>query len=140
MFNVISAIFGENVMTASMKSSLVAKHGRLKDERLLASRLKTIMQIMLDHMDRDALRKQGVDLDMGVTHQVHMIKELEVSADVFDAVITEPIAIQALKDLDICEEDHEDLFEILDADRCPVGPPSYRSRLGRWPGTDSTLG
>merc|ERR1712046_483995 len=44
------------------------------------------------------------------------IDALEVSVDVFDDFIQDPIAIKALKDMDIGEEDHKDLYDILDSD------------------------
>lgn len=109
LFNVICAIFVDNVLTASTSHQLAQKHTRLSDETLLASRLVSLMRVMMAEM--------GLDIaDKALTDMVDTLKSFEITSDVFDQVLSNPVVIDCLDDLDICQEDHGDLFDILDSD------------------------
>lgn len=108
LFNVISAMYVERVISASNADEQSQKSRRLADEHLLASRIAVLTKLILESMGQSSKR---------MSQKVDTIMSLEVTMEVFKTVISDPVAASALDDLDIPREDHLNLFDILDSDK-----------------------
>jgi Ca2+-binding EF-hand superfamily protein len=109
VFNVISAIFVENVLSTSQRNERAQRRKRLSDETVLAASVATIMHCVLRQIgyERPALR---------LSEDFEHVKDRKIDREIFAKVLQDPQGQQALIDLDIALEDHENLFELLDSD------------------------
>merc|ERR1712232_643259 len=77
---------------------------------------------MGEQSDKDAglcdkgMSTQATGIDGKMSEGLTIIRTKEITQDIFDVVIRDPVVINALTALDICPEDHGDLFDILDSD------------------------
>jgi len=109
LFNVISAIFVESTMAAAMSLEVAKKKGRLADKRLWNTRISTLIKRLMDVSPEHSIPGRMSD-------NVDEIFSVDVPGKVIDLVVKDPVAIQALNDLDIDPEDHKYLSDILDPD------------------------
>jgi len=110
LFNVISAIFVESTMSSAQQMSLEKKTARLRDERLLSTRVTRIIKCILKHGQVHGLSSGNL------SEAVDLLVDCEVDRAAVDNAIKEPDAIQALDDLDINPQDRARLSDIFDPD------------------------
>lgn len=110
LFNVISAIFVESTMASAQTMALAKKTARLRDERLLATRVTRIIRCILKY---GSVHEVAWDrLSEGVDELVHC----EVERATVDHAMGDPEAEQALDELDINPQDRARLSDIFDPD------------------------
>jgi len=109
LFNVISAIFVESTMVAAMKLENTKRRQRLANRKLWVTRICTLIRQLLktspDHEVPEVMSEAVDDL-----------LEIDLPAEIINEFVKDPIAIEALNDLEIDQEDHEYLSDILDPD------------------------
>lgn len=109
IFNVISAMFVESTMAAAASLSTERKRARMKNEKLLFSKITFLIKRFLDFSpDHEAPAK--------LSEEFENILHLEVSCSVIDEAVHDPAVAEALQALDIATEDHERLSDIFDPD------------------------
>ncbi|CAJ1426689.1 unnamed protein product, partial [Effrenium voratum] len=113
LFNVISAIFVESTMMAAKEGEIAAKAQRLADERLWATRIATLLRVIMRHSDEEWE-------DDKLSDHLDSILAIQLSRKDFDTVVQDEEAAKALDELDICREDHQYLSNILDPDNSEV--------------------
>eukprot|EP00928_Gymnodinium_smaydae_P048661 TRINITY_DN32559_c0_g1_i1.p1 TRINITY_DN32559_c0_g1~~TRINITY_DN32559_c0_g1_i1.p1 ORF type:complete len:670 (+),score=117.79 TRINITY_DN32559_c0_g1_i1:281-2290(+) len=109
VFNVISAIFVESTMQAAYRTQRAELQVRLKDRCLWTVNVVTLIRHMLHYFD--GFEKCG---DGNLSEVVDEIISLEIPAKTFNRAVEEPDVVSALKALDIHEDDHRYLADILD--------------------------
>jgi hypothetical protein len=107
LFNVIAAIFVESTMAAANKLTAQKFTQRLNDKELWAKNVGVLIQILWEKDNPPC-----ADL----SEHIEDVASLDLPCkDVQEAALT-PEACQALLNLDICQEDHAHLADILDPD------------------------
>jgi len=110
LFNVISAIFVESTMTVAKEHEKGQKQKRLQNDKLWATRITTLIRAMMRHTDPESLENHLL------SELIENVMELTLTPEMFDKVVQDPEAGQALDELDISKEDHRYLSDILDPD------------------------
>eukprot|EP00929_Paragymnodinium_shiwhaense_P077689 TRINITY_DN40043_c0_g1_i1.p1 TRINITY_DN40043_c0_g1~~TRINITY_DN40043_c0_g1_i1.p1 ORF type:complete len:639 (+),score=129.02 TRINITY_DN40043_c0_g1_i1:58-1974(+) len=120
IFNVISAIFVDKIMEASRVHEKYNRHKRLGDKDLFARNVSKLLRCLVDTSPaaRRMMEQMGCcspdDPDNQPT--IEDLATLDILPETMEQVVKMPVAQQALQELDISEEDHGRLFDILDAD------------------------
>eukprot|EP00929_Paragymnodinium_shiwhaense_P114161 TRINITY_DN824_c0_g1_i2.p1 TRINITY_DN824_c0_g1~~TRINITY_DN824_c0_g1_i2.p1 ORF type:complete len:668 (-),score=104.77 TRINITY_DN824_c0_g1_i2:142-2016(-) len=111
LFNVISAIFVDATMAAAADMRFKQKKARLQDEDLWCTRIFTFVRALAE--------RQGVCVEEGgsIVDILEELYELDVTVHNMKDMATDERVRQALDDLDIDPEDHENLSMILDPDQ-----------------------
>jgi len=108
LFNVISAMFVESTMEAAATIAQTKRRERMQDENLLFTRIATLVR-------RIMLIATGRDPEV-LSEHLDTIMDAQVPRETIDQVIHDPLAKQALIDLDINPLDHGRLSDIFDPD------------------------
>lgn len=108
LFNVISAMFVESTMEAAQSIALTKRRERMQDESLLVTRIAILVR-------RIMLLATGRDPEV-LSEHLDTIMNAQVPRETVDQVIHDPLAKQALIDLDINPLDHGRLSDIFDPD------------------------
>eukprot|EP00929_Paragymnodinium_shiwhaense_P047979 TRINITY_DN24324_c0_g3_i1.p1 TRINITY_DN24324_c0_g3~~TRINITY_DN24324_c0_g3_i1.p1 ORF type:complete len:668 (+),score=148.92 TRINITY_DN24324_c0_g3_i1:136-2139(+) len=111
LFNVISAIFVDATLAATASMRLKAKKERLQDGDLWATRIGTLVRKLAAHENMQ-IKVGGSLVDI-----LDNIYEMDVTLDTMAAIARDDEVKEALDDLDIDPEDHEQLAVILDPDQ-----------------------
>jgi len=111
LFNVIVAIYVENIVASVKKNDSIQQRRRLNDmqrlDSLMIQLVKAFVQFSEDEGDVAADRSQGIK----------QAARVKVTRTVFDECIGMPEVHDILNKLDIAEDDRLDLFDVLDADQ-----------------------
>jgi len=126
VFNVVSAIFVEATVAATVQGEKDEKAARMRNEKLFATRIKRILQQLLEVSTSskslstqrtsqlaEALRSNEQHNAEGEKYLLE-IAGLEVKCEDFDLAVTCPAVVDAFADLDIEGDDLPYLSDILD--------------------------
>lgn len=108
VFNVVSAIFVESTMEAASALHDHKRTERLNDEDLWSTNIATLINV---------LWKEAGNASCNLSMRVEEVAELEIPRACFKDCMEVPDAREALLNLDIGEEDHAHLDDILDPDQ-----------------------
>jgi len=110
LFNVIIAIYVENIVAAASKNDAIQRHRQLGDEQrltmLMAQLVHTFVKVAKG--EENAPHFQGVNAAKAAL--------IDVTKSMFAQVTETPEVHSLLDKLDIAHEDRLDLFDVLDAD------------------------
>jgi len=110
LFNVIVAMFVENVVEAAKSRDKLARKWRLRDEAFFAQRVTELLHIIFEYTDGGPpVATQGVDIHA-------LAQDMEVTPEIFDKLRQHPRVRGIFDELDIADDDQYNLFETLDAD------------------------
>eukprot|EP00928_Gymnodinium_smaydae_P100568 TRINITY_DN9899_c0_g1_i1.p1 TRINITY_DN9899_c0_g1~~TRINITY_DN9899_c0_g1_i1.p1 ORF type:complete len:515 (-),score=73.71 TRINITY_DN9899_c0_g1_i1:106-1650(-) len=113
LFNVIAAIFVENVMDGAKSNEALTLNRRLRDARRTSECMAALLKAILDCYSRIT----GTEpLDTCEDVNLESVARIEIGADTFARIVEDPTIVAILEKLDIAEEDRRELFDILDAD------------------------
>jgi len=125
LFNVIVAIFVENVVAGAKTNALLMKRTRLRDERFLATKLIALLQHVVEmHWERTLTASNGLRFArmsvLSNKERAEMLlveaSKLEITPEFFEELLKNADVMEILRDLDISDEDSMTLFETLDVD------------------------
>lgn len=122
LFNVIIALFVENVVTASKTDDRMKRRERLRDRTFFAEKMTELIAILL-HLqdeasanDRFSMRKSAVGTGTNSYEAIVRASKIEITPGLFERLRQDDMAQEIFEDLDIADEDRFSLFETLDAD------------------------
>jgi len=108
LFNVVTAIYVENIVAASKHKELGSRRKRLQDHTLKANLTQKLVQLFTT---------QAVKAQMeSPKQQASELRSVLITEDMFEDAMQDDKVQLLLDRLDIADEDRVDLFEILDAD------------------------
>jgi hypothetical protein len=108
LFNVIAAIFVESTMAAASELTRHRNSQRLGDAELWSRNVATLIRILW--------QKAQERSEVKMSECLEEVAALDIPCDVVQAAVLTPEACEALVNLDICEDDHAHLADILDPD------------------------
>jgi len=130
LFNVIIAIFIENVLAGAKANDQLLKRHRLRDMQFFAQKMtelvSVIMQVTQDEKQRDNIR-ESIVMDEGLLSvdgvmpkspekMLQAASEIEITPEIFEEVRQREGVAEIFSDLALADEDTFNLFETLDAD------------------------
>jgi len=111
LFNLITAIFVENVVAAAKSNEALQAKRRQRSREQLTAKLRQLIKIFWaaqrDHSSLDSI---------GETFSLSQSCDMQVSLELYETVVAKTSTQHILEDLEIAEDDYLDLFDILDAD------------------------
>merc|ERR1712176_1349241 len=123
LFNVIAAIYVDNVMAAAKSDEQRLRKQRLSDEDFFNQKIFDLIQVVWDvHLKArkeeglPTLRTSGVSMLDQVAVTLKRMENMDVTAELFNKVLLDPRAQRVLEDLEVAEEDQANLFDMLDVD------------------------
>jgi len=115
LFNVIIAIYVENIIVAAKKTEITERQKSYGDVERLNLLLADVIHEFIVHFypnaDGDNCRQHSMR-----AFDAEWLASLEITKDIFDAVMSKDSIHGIFDNLDIPYEERLDLFEILDAD------------------------
>eukprot|EP00928_Gymnodinium_smaydae_P047453 TRINITY_DN31674_c0_g1_i1.p1 TRINITY_DN31674_c0_g1~~TRINITY_DN31674_c0_g1_i1.p1 ORF type:complete len:570 (-),score=60.40 TRINITY_DN31674_c0_g1_i1:213-1922(-) len=112
LFNIIAAVYVENLLDAAKSNEVLMQRRRLNDEKQTASSMSKLLEAVVvayfTALNADCEQLGQINLDL--------VTDIEISEDVFKTIIQNPTVVECLDRLDIALDDRLGLFEILDAD------------------------
>jgi len=108
LFNVISAMFVESMMTTATAMERKKTHVKLQDKKLWAKSICAIIRALLTMADEE---DRG---DYKLSDRIGEIMNLNMDRNLIDAVVKKGTVVSALDELDIERADHKHLSDILD--------------------------
>lgn len=114
LFNVIVAIFVENVLAGAKTNDQLMRRQRLRDQNFWGTKMLEMSALICD-INR---RMQGRMSTRAATPQnvFSEAQSIQITPALFERLRSTSAFCDILKDLDVCEEDSQALFETLDAD------------------------
>merc|ERR1712232_106227 len=109
LFNVISAIFVESTLAAATAIQLQHKRERLSDDLRWSQGLSTLITKLMGIVG-------NMESTGNIEDDLPLIQTMLVYENHFEEWIKDPVTVNALRDLDILDEDHPYLFDIIDCD------------------------
>lgn len=128
LFNVIIALFIENVVIASKTDVKRKRRERLRDQSFFAKKMIELITTLLrlkDESEEPERRHIRKSLSKRTSHEssskstVDILKrgsKMEITPDLFEQLRLDTEAIEIFADLDIADDDRFSLFETLDVD------------------------
>jgi len=121
LFNVIVAMFVENVVRAAKAKQVAQRRERLRDKMYFAKKISELLVVILDYHDFKSSKDDfGHTNSTGKNPQIQDIfelaAELEIDRSAFERMRMDPRAQKILDELDIADEDEDNLFSTLDCD------------------------
>jgi len=136
LFNVIVALFVENVVNASKTDERMKRRSRLRDQTFFAQKMTELIGVLVRLQEealesvhqrsercasnRDSSRastRRNSRQDNSASYEaILQASKSEITPQVFERLRLDPAAIDIFEDLDIADEDRFSLFETLDAD------------------------
>jgi len=98
-----------STMVAAMALESSKRRARLADKKLWCTRLTTLIRRLLEVSPEHAIPEKMSDC-------IEDLYAVDLPGNIIAEFIKDPEAIQALDDLEIDQEDHEHLSDILDPD------------------------
>jgi len=115
LFNVIAAIFVENVVIGAKTSARLVRRQKLRDKAFYASKIVELVEVIVTtglerhHRSRHCKR-------LSMNELLEKGRELKLTPELFEVLRLQPRFCEILSDLDIAEDDQFDLFDMLDTD------------------------
>lgn len=108
VFNVISAIFVESILSATLRTEAAKKKARLSDEEMWC---KNVEAIIMDLVNRSSYPwpTEGADV-------VDQLVSYELPLELLNQAVMEPIVAECLLALDLDPDDNAYLSDIMDPD------------------------
>jgi len=118
LFNVIVAIFVENVMGAAKTNDQLVKKQRLRDQTYLGDKMVELVMVVWDmyQMEQEEVDHNPTSENLTLTQLVRLAAPMEISPALFEKLVQTKKVREILSDLDVAEEDQANLFETLDVD------------------------
>jgi len=122
LFNVIVAMFVENVVQAAKAKEVQNRKERLRDKVFFAKKMSELLKIVVEYAQNDEAAAPSVencDIDQSVASVRDVFEQaadLEISKLIFEQVREDSRARRILDELDIADEDAGNLFDTLDCD------------------------
>lgn len=115
LFNVIVAIFIENVLSGAKTNDLLMRRQRIQNEVFWGTKMLEMSTLICE--TRRSMHGRTTSAEP-MTPQMYLAEaqDIQISPELFDALHHTDAFSDILKDLDVCEEDRQHLFETLDAD------------------------
>jgi hypothetical protein len=114
LMNVIAAIFVDSVVSTTVATDKAEKSARLANKHLTAKRLSEIVHCLVERVLADkGDKREGVSLLTNFSE----VQNMEITIDTFNRTLrSDPRMTASLLALDIGEDDHQGLFDVLDSD------------------------
>lgn len=112
LFNVIVAIFVENVIAGAKFNEHIKKQTRLRDRQLFLDKTVELLQMLSvasGRNPRSLMKPVGAD-------SLPELENLELTPELFEVLRQQEGFQSVLRELDIADEDQFDLFDTLDVD------------------------
>mmetsp|Transcript_23265 Transcript_23265/g.62093 ORF Transcript_23265/g.62093 Transcript_23265/m.62093 type:complete len:591 (-) Transcript_23265:86-1858(-) len=117
LFNVIVAIFVENVMGAAKTNDQLVKKQRLRDQTYLGDKMVELLMVVWDTYQKDQqVEHVRASHNLSLSQLVSLAAPMEISPALFDKLRHTSKVKEILSDLDVADEDQANLFETLDVD------------------------
>eukprot|EP00443_Scrippsiella_acuminata_P032360 CAMPEP_0115282756 /NCGR_PEP_ID=MMETSP0270-20121206/60013_1 /TAXON_ID=71861 /ORGANISM="Scrippsiella trochoidea, Strain CCMP3099" /LENGTH=185 /DNA_ID=CAMNT_0002699625 /DNA_START=69 /DNA_END=626 /DNA_ORIENTATION=+ len=118
LFNVIVAIFVENVLAAAKTNDQLVKKHRLRDQTYLGNKMVELLMVFWDlyREEENCEVPQRTSGKMSLEELVERAAPMQVSVTVFNKLCRNSKVRDIFRDLDVAEEDQTNLFEALDVD------------------------
>jgi len=113
LFNVIAAIFVEQVIVGAKTSTMLVRRHRLRDKRFFAEKITELLKLIID-VEANAPGKSRV---FSIKKLFEKAEGIMITPDLFERVRLEPRFGELLTELDVPDEEQFCLFETLDANR-----------------------
>eukprot|EP00929_Paragymnodinium_shiwhaense_P059899 TRINITY_DN29966_c0_g1_i1.p1 TRINITY_DN29966_c0_g1~~TRINITY_DN29966_c0_g1_i1.p1 ORF type:complete len:719 (+),score=150.88 TRINITY_DN29966_c0_g1_i1:73-2229(+) len=110
LFNVISAVFVESTMAAAADIQSKKKKARLADDVLWSTRITSLIRRLMHTWPGSPLSSDVLSTC------IDELYEFDIPKDVIDELGKDPEARKALCDLDVNDDDHDRLADVLDPD------------------------
>lgn len=113
LFNVIIAIYVENITVAAKRDELVQMHARLQDDKIVIGKAQEIMSLVWKvkkRLERESHRSMQKHLS------VKELARVEITQEVIDILCSNERFQVILRELDVSNENQLDLFDTLDVD------------------------
>jgi len=117
LFNVIVAIFVENVLAGAKTNDQIMKRQRLRDQSFFAGKMMNLLAVLVQ------ARRSVYNLEceeqvcqMRVSSMLEELGDYGITRHIFERACKLPDVIEIFKDLDVADEDFSDLFATLDSD------------------------
>jgi len=120
LFNVITAIYVENTVSAAKFNVLAIKRRRLQDREVFQAKAQQLLQLIwtryleLTELEIVGLKLEPLD-ERTFVFNMEAVGKLRLSREFFDDLCSLTSFTDILCDLDISDEDQYDLFETLNA-------------------------
>lgn len=114
LFNVIVAIFVENVLAGAKTNDQLTRRQRLRDQVFWGTKMLELSTLIYD----TKIGMDGKQRPSAITPQQLLVEalELQITPELFETLRQNDQFSKILTDLDVCEEDWQHLFDTLDAD------------------------
>jgi len=110
LFNVIVAMFVENVVESGKSREREARRVRMRDDGFFAKKILELLQVIWECQNTSqSAERQAKDVDI-----YKFANEMDLTPDVFDALMLNPRIRRILDELDIADDDQYNLFVVLD--------------------------
>eukprot|EP00928_Gymnodinium_smaydae_P077460 TRINITY_DN6080_c0_g5_i1.p1 TRINITY_DN6080_c0_g5~~TRINITY_DN6080_c0_g5_i1.p1 ORF type:complete len:617 (+),score=76.31 TRINITY_DN6080_c0_g5_i1:73-1851(+) len=112
IFNVIAAVFVENVINVAKNDEKLAQRRRINDERRTAAGFKRLLKVVVESLGRHYAEFS----DLRERESTERLAAIEINVEEFKTIMGDREVNDILDHLDVSAEDRCGLFEILDAD------------------------
>mmetsp|Transcript_82520 Transcript_82520/g.231429 ORF Transcript_82520/g.231429 Transcript_82520/m.231429 type:complete len:665 (+) Transcript_82520:100-2094(+) len=118
LFNVIVAIFVENVLAGAKTNDQIMKRQRLRDQSFFAGKMMDLLSVLLrTRRAHDTQDGEDSILQMSGAKMIEELGDFGITRELFEEAHKAPGVVELLKDLDIADgDDCSDLFMTLDSD------------------------
>merc|ERR1712176_1083308 len=115
LFNVITALYVDNILAAAKFDNLHQKRSRLMDAQMFATKIvKLVKLIWRLHRHRD--RDRGSARNSLSPENLDELSDIQITTEFFDELRSFKEFRTLLAELDVSDEDQLDLFSTLDVD------------------------
>jgi len=112
LFNVIAAIFVEQVVVGAKTSAMLLRRNRLRDKTFFARKITELVRVIVEVQGSSPMPAG----DHTIKDLFDRAKHITISPEFFDVLRQEPRFCDILNALDVPDEEQFNLFETLDAD------------------------
>lgn len=125
LFNVIAAIFVENVVAGAKTSDQLVKRQRMRDKAFFAGKIYDLLKVIVhvEHSQSECSsgrrKKSAWAAATGQSDEediVSQVREVQITADFFERLQDQPQFCDIMGDLNVAPDEQGDLFETLDLD------------------------
>lgn len=119
LFNVIVAIFVENVVAAARTNEVLIKRQRSRDKVFFADRMTQLVELVtaISEDRRPEVNNKRLKRSSSAREELfHRAAQIEITPDIFERLRHSRSFADICSDLEVADEDHFNLFETLDID------------------------
>jgi len=117
LFNVIVAMFVENVVTAAKSKNMQARKERLRDKVYFAKKMDKLLKIICEIYDKRSGAEDDFDPRSDSDGWLARQRWMEITPEFFNEFRYEARVQKIFDELDLADEDQFNLFDTLDADK-----------------------